>query len=221
MNLINPKHNLVNDITNQSIFLNKNINIDEYKPLVSKNIDIYFNELILKPDPVKNVYTFSNFYDEYIEHNILLLFIIACLVVFFIIKYYNKYTEEYINIDPVNVNKCNTIKKKIKKNISKTNLELEKKSILDIIDELSSLNYVKIKQNNELIEKEYNNIHSLEIPKYIEEDVELNNNYTETLLFNNNIDSNDYYNINKNIDYNNKNDKNNIKGIYIDSPYAE
>ena len=64
--------------------------------LISKKIENYFDDLIKVPDIPQNggvsstSFSFSNFYKEYIEHNILLLFIIMCLVIFLIVKYINK-----------------------------------------------------------------------------------------------------------------------------------
>ena len=70
-------------------FINHNldVNINPSSHLISKKIDTYFNELVQIPEPINNTtnttnFSFGKFYDEYIEHNILLLFIIFCLVIF-------------------------------------------------------------------------------------------------------------------------------------------
>ena len=318
----NPKINLLNEISiDSSIFLNKsngltNINIPGNPNfLISKKIDTYFNDLIQIPDPPtiksnKTYYTFAKFYDEYIEHNILLLFIILGLVIFLVVKYYNKYYYE--NYDIINPNKIiikkNKSKEKIKnKAIERKKLEEDKQSILDIIDELSTINYKKIKANKQQLEKdflsdnsnydeydeinEYNShinqtnqnnqtnqtnqtngndpyyddfkisrplysinlqnqpvtksfIHSQQPPyNQIRQQVENNilqvpnlnhihqiydnqqyNLPKDYLLINdNNQDDNDsiggYLNMRRKIDFNDKKNKNMIKGVYIESPY--
>lgn len=168
-----------------------------YPNLVSKNIDSYFNNLLNQQYVIKNKneFNFSKFYSEYIEHNILLIFIITIIIIIFIVKYYNKH-EKFDN------NNYTCIKKKIrKKKVNNTNLEEEKQSILDIIDELSSLNYSRIEKNNERLN---NNIML---------DNTLNNiNYNN---IDNNNDMSDYY------DVNNYNKYNKYNGLHITSPFIE
>jgi hypothetical protein len=356
MNL-SPKNNLINEmnfesnrfINNEYVLNNGTGTANCNSLLVSRKIDNYFNELISKPEPqkipiVKNDYTFAKFYDEYIEHNILLLFIILGLIIFLLIKYFNKYyyTENLDNLDndtnldddlDTNINTNANIdaknKKKIKNKKSsviskKEELELDKQSILDIIDELSSMNYKKIEKNNKIIElnktktktimnnnhnhnhnhnpnshnpnhhnnnlnnynddddyddyddynqhhyssmnttnvldnpyiSTYNKSNILHVPDYnhvhnLKSEYQDEPQYKDYLLLNNNgvsqgvgqgvgqgigqgvdqgISNSDaqtdgfgdgYLNINKNIDYKNKKNKNNIRGVYIESPYEE
>lgn len=233
--------------------------------LISKKIDTYFNDLVKIPEPIqvsggKSDFTFSKFYDEYIEHNLLLLFIILCLVIFLFIKYINKnYPDtqpEYFN-DGNNIyserdsynkynkhNKHNKHKhskiitnnntdtkddttdttnttnttdttdtqeatnknsglKHLKKKLEKEKyneilrekekkkylLELEKQSILDIIDELSTINYEKIKTNTHILnnnnKQNTNNINYNKKKDYIDSDY-VSNDYINNDYINNN-----------------------------------
>jgi hypothetical protein len=315
---INPKINLLNEISiDSSIFLNKsngltNINIPANPNfLISKKIDTYFNDLIQIPDPptiksTKSDYTFAKFYDEYIEHNILLLFIILGLVIFLVVKYFNKYYYE--NYDEITSNKIiikkNKSKEKIKnRDEQRKKLEDDKQSILDIIDELSTINYQKINANKQQLEKdvhiensnyneydeydrinEYDNqtnqtnssdpyyddfktsrplysinqydqpvtksyIHSQQ-PPHIQPRQKVENNILQVpnlnhihqiydnqqydnqnfdlpkdyLLINNDNDEDNtsiggYLNMKRKIDFNDKKNKNMIKGVYIESPF--
>ena len=95
----------------------------------------------------KNNSYFSIFYRDYLENNMLLIFIIFIIIIFLTIRYYTKDIEnEYFE------NKNNSNKKKLiyKKKISneknnlkkyKKKLDLEKEKIISIIDELSNINY--------------------------------------------------------------------------------
>jgi hypothetical protein len=248
--------------------------------LVSKKIETYFNDLIKVPESIqvsggKNDYTFSKFYDEYIEHNLLLLFIILCLIIFLIIKYINKnYPDEQqefyygINNSHNKINKTHNTKKNMNnitnnENMDDTNdtdntndtddtnntddtndtndtndanyrnkssistlkynkkkfkkkvkndkynellretekkkylLELEKQSILDIIDELSNANNKKIKKNTQIME--YNKIHGDKhkncnrTSNYVNNDY-INNDYINNDYINNDHINNDYIN---------------------------
>ena len=137
--------------------------------IVSKNVDNYFNNLLnnINPYEIKKTKT-SNFYNDYIEHNILLIFIIAAVAIFLFFRYYlkedpndydedypenlkNKYDEKNDNFKKYKPKKFKKIKK-IKKNNNhsyndytiddaKKELEHEKSKILKIIDELSTMNY--------------------------------------------------------------------------------
>jgi len=288
VNILNEA-NIKSNIFNNNLNNNFNDNLNNQTLLVSKKIDTYFNDLLQQPEITnikisnKNEYTFSKFYDEYIEHNILLLFIIFALVVFLIIKYYNKYYSidnfNNQNLDDVNYtndnnndedyddenndendynNNLNTtskysnkVKRKKRQNKNKTNsqfykeqlkekqlLELEKKSILDIIDELSSMNYSKMNTNTSIINKSINNYTNDQyFNKSINDEV---NNYNDFSLIAPNPNSNPnlnpnsnpnenlytnntmgYLNINKNINYKDKKNPNVVNGVYIDSPFEE
>jgi hypothetical protein len=171
----NPKINLLNEISiDSSLFLNKSnglnglTNINTNIPanpnfLISKKIDTYFNDLIQIPDPptiksTKSDYTFAKFYDDYIEHNILLLFIILGLVIFLVVKYFNKYYYENYDIVTPNkiiIKKNKSNEKNKNKEIERKKLEEDKQSILDIIDELSTINYQKINANKKKLEKDF------------------------------------------------------------------
>jgi large-conductance mechanosensitive channel len=242
--------------------------------LVSRKMDVYFNELLNVPDApqiggTKTTYGFGKFYSEYIEHNLLLLFIILCLIIFLIIKYVNKNSESTPNNNledndttdtdttdttEANTNKTRTKKEKLlKKKLSNEKkrqlLELEKQSILDIIDELSNINYKKIQTNNQMIKHAQSQAHDFIESKYVEPSEHTHiNNYPQTNAFTNRMieqsnyepveqflqqedfslinsnylsDNNTYYNVNKNMDYTNENNPNYIKGLYIESPYEQ
>lgn len=238
--------------------------INTNKPLlVSKNIETYFDDLIKIPDVVqtagKSESNFSKFYSEYIEHNILLLFIIFCLVIFLIIKYINKnyydvenFTstknikhkkiknenddeiDDYDDNDTFYSNKMkHKLKKqkllKMKKDAERERhlLELEKQSILDIIDELSNINYEKIQSNNNKIvndnvnyQNNYENFNTIHIDKdYLNENSQNYSNYS--LIQSNEFTNDGFYTINRNINYKDKKSPNYIKGMYIESPFEE
>jgi hypothetical protein len=293
-------------------FNNNNNNYDMFTNnnslLISKKIDTYFNDLIKIPEPIQQTSggSFSKFYDDYIEHNLLLLFIIFCLCIFLLIKYINKNSldtfEEIIYTDSFTINnqksnnnnfindtnkkndtdidtetntdtntdtntntdtdtdtnintkyKRNNIKKKYKYNKYKELLkeqqrrkyllQLEKQSILDIIDELSNINQQNIIKNmkpnvtkhtnndylnNDYLNNDYinNTNYTLEPIKNNESSLNINgtHNYPHYSLINselNNDNTSTFYNINKNINYKDKKNPNYIKGIYIESPYEE
>lgn len=197
--------------------------------LISKNIDDYFSNLILKPSTsiskiTKSQYTFEKFYTDYIEHNLLLIIILIGSIIFLIFKYCNKtYTEDESNAEYFNKsndikinNKINnkTLLKEKKldqqlKLVKKYKMELadEKNKILNIIDELSSMNYEdSIKLNNKIQNKPKNN-NKISL---------INNNVPSINALIDNISSNNYSVINKK-----NNEKNNyIDGIYIQPPYT-
>lgn len=262
--------------------------------LISKKIESYFDDLVKVPDTIQvggnKDFTFSKFYSEYIEHNILLLFIILCLVIFLIIKYINKnyynnnlenyennaiypkqqkYTKtpkinfidendtddtnnSYYDNDEDNNEDFEEDPRKIKQKLQKLKLlkikketerakhliELEKQSIMDIIDELSNINYKKIQNNNHIINNTnintnkfnsnnannfYKNYSNNDI--YIDRDYlsENQSNFSQySLIESNDIGhANDFYTINRNINYKDKKSPNYIKGMYIESPFEE
>ena len=234
--------------------------------LVSRKMDTYFNDLLNVPDNlqtggIRSEYGFGKFYSEYIEHNLLLLFIILCLGIFLVIKYINKNSEYDENItknddnttqeetDTDDTKNPRTKKSKInsnKKDIKRELLELEKQSILDIIDELSNINYEKIQKNNEIIKQAQSQKYDYIENEYLEpaEQTHINNTpqsniftnkmaeyasyepTTQSLdysLINSNYisDNNKYYNLTKKPDYANEDNPNYIKGIYIESPYEQ
>ncbi len=138
-----------------------NYNSSDYPSgLINKNIDHYFNDILTQPE-IKNTsviaksdYTWSKFYSEYIEHNILFIIILIGVVIFLIIRYYSLEAEEAENkeLDPdtdtdtddeFDSKTKKKIKKKYKKKFDKYKQQIdnEKQQILNIIDELSSMNY--------------------------------------------------------------------------------
>lgn len=225
--------------------------------LVSKNIETYFNDLIVKAPEYKVASTgpssLTIFYNEYIEHNLLLLVIILGLIIFLVFRYIYKdehviheivkeERESYQNQDKNQDDSSDTdstdtieyIKNQNKRDILKRNqlnkireqklklkrkklLELEKQSILDIIDELSTLNQQRIQQNKYNAEEDdYYNDAYLDPPEIPDD----NTTYDNYSLINNETPPDDvYYNINSN--YKNKKTTNFIDGIYIESPYDE
>jgi len=117
-------YNFKNNLFNDGDFSNNNPPL-----LISKKIDTYFNDLIRNPEPIqtagiKNDSTLYKFYNEYIEHNILLLFIILCLGIFLFIKYINKNYKD-------NDNLYNT---HYKKNISNNNFQINDSDTTDTTD---------------------------------------------------------------------------------------
>jgi hypothetical protein len=201
--------------------------------LISKKIDNYFNELINKQVAFipKKPNSFNIFYKNYIEHNLLLIFIIILICIFLLFKYYSKgndndiYNGVYNDTGDIK-NKINTKDnnlKKIKK-IKKINkkrelLAKEKNEILSIIDELSELNFEKsiIKSdninkynidNNNCTDNNYTDDSSNNI--YIDDN--MNNTFKVDAYKNNNQKSEDYYNITE------KNSEL-INGIYFEPPY--
>jgi hypothetical protein len=217
--------------------------------LISKNIELYFDDLVKVPEPpqIGGSFSLSKFYSEYMEHNILLLFIILCLVIFLIVKYINKnYYENTIhtikNENDIENNEFLKNTNKIKKKLSKDKLlkikrhnekekrllELEKQTIMDIIEELSIINNEKMQHNNKIINQtDYLQDNYLQ-DNYLQENYSQNNylqdNYVDNnfSLINNNIEtSTDFYSINKNVNYKNKKSPNYIKGLYIETPFEE
>jgi hypothetical protein len=193
--------------------------------LISKNISVYFDDLINKPiitlAPKQS--TMSSFYKNYVEHNLLLIFIIIFIILFLLFKYYNKNSNDIETKN--NETKNNEIKeKKINEKEKKINekenkllqkinkerelLKKEKSEILSIIDELSEMNYKK------------------DIPQYIQADIKEENIKPQKKEYNkrsNNIDLEAYTNINESFsnDYYdiNENKSELIDGVYFETPY--
>ena len=225
--------------------------------LINKDIDNYFNDIINKPviqtnsNPIKLGGGFNKFYSDYIEHNLIFIVVLIGIVIFLIIRYYVK---DFDNIDSSNHNdkmETNKMSKHIKENEKiknknkkleiekiklinyKKELDMEKQQILSIIDELSNLNELESKKNeqmylnqdiNAIYSNNLNNLNNLNNSNYFnqqqhfetntravnDDDIITNGNYPK----NNNLETN-YYDFNKV-----KNDKTNeIDGLYIEPPF--
>ena len=148
---------------NQKLFESMNNNASN---LVSKNIDEYFNKLLNDINNDSIIVNKPTFYTTYIEHNILLIVILGCIAIFLFFRYYSKSCSKKNAIredDKKNGKEDgkededeeeDKIKKKKKKKIIKKHidnelrslyeerqlLENEKKSLLNIIDDLSNYN---------------------------------------------------------------------------------
>lgn len=205
--------------------MNNNFNLNS-NPLVSNQLDNYFNELLKSqkiiqnsPIHVKHSPGFSKFYSEYIEHNILLLFIIFCLVIIFIAKYYynenscdtnikdndkkyshdqrkHKHGQQKYSHSHSQQKYLDDYKKQIEQD--KMSLEREKENVLSIINELSFLSDEKIKYNDDFIKSVKKNVDDPN--KYKTYDGS-NNNY-KTILYDNEYEEN-----------------NKIDGLYVEPPY--
>ncbi len=154
------------------IYNNYNYTSDYNPGLINKNINNFFNDVLSKPDPiapaaVKSEQTWNKFYKEYIEHNMLFFIIIIGLVIFLIIRYYtadydyDKRVKDEFDTDLDDTDEDDdepgdkkSYKKKLKKKYKnklkfyKKNLYDEKQKVLNIIDELSELNYEDQSYNN-------------------------------------------------------------------------
>ncbi len=209
--------------------------------LISKNISGYFDELINKPiitPPVKQS-TMSSFYKNYVEHNLLLIFIIIFIIIFLLFKYFTKNSDDDLETD----NKIKEDKKKkeekkkekekekererkFRERINKERelLEKEKSEILSIIDELSEMNYKRvipqnIQEEENIEDRRINN--NQDIRKNNNQDGRTNNknkmNYNSLPIdfeayTNNENYSDDYYDIKGN-----KSEL--IDGVYFETPY--
>jgi hypothetical protein len=190
--------------------------------LISKNISVYFNDLVNKPiiSPTPKKSTIITFYKNYVEHNLLLIIIIIFIILFLLFKYFTKNINDDEN-DNNNINNVsddnNTIikekekeketinnKKKLIQKIRKERelLEKEKSEILSIIDELSEMNYKS---------RVYTNIKEESFEKPQNKNYKINSKNFEAYTNSENY-SDDYYNINEN-----KNEL--IDGIYFETPY--
>jgi hypothetical protein len=188
--------------------------------LISKNISGYFDELINKPiiniQPKQS--TFTSFYKNYVEHNLLLIIIIIFIILFLLLKYFSKNLDHDDETEKRDLNKIENEKidrerkireKKIRDKIKKERelLEKEKSEILSIIDELSEINYKSINKNkNEEITKQSTDSEQVNHNK-----IKYNNINFEAYTKNDNY-SDDYYDINKN-----KSEL--IEGMYFETPY--
>lgn len=143
-------------------------------PLINPKLNDYFNNIINQPEPQRNYtimsksdYTWSKFYNDYIEPNMLFIIIIIGFVIFFLIRYY---TMDYDAIDDNDTNTTldkledsddssidSRSKKKYKAKLKKYKKDLddEKRKILHVIDELSSINYEE-KNYYSSLENNYN-----------------------------------------------------------------
>lgn len=159
--IVNVNKNFKPDISynNLDIYNLKNNIYSTVKPekslLVNKNIENYFNEIINVSDKTKTYKIvnktsfFYKFYKDYVENNMLLIFIIFIIIIFLTIRYYTKDIEnEYFeNNKKLRKNslynkKINNLKKYKKKlDNQKEKLNNDKQQILSIIDELSNINY--------------------------------------------------------------------------------
>jgi hypothetical protein len=213
--------------------------------LINNKINNYFNDMLNKPISKnysvinKSDYSWSKFYNDYIEHNLLFIVILIGVVIFLVIRYYSM----HLDIDKRNnddsdesFDNINNSYSKHKKNKYKNKflnykkkLHNEKQKILNIIDELSTLNY-EDKLYHSHLEKNYNqeinklkelsqhNINKISIIK--EKIIEPNKNPLDFTIKNYDSDEyldedSNYYNINKNINHKD----NTIGDLYIEPPY--
>ena len=179
--------------------------------VIGSKFNDYFDNLLLKPPITNKSYTIQNFYNDYLQHNILIIFILFCIMLFLYSRYlYNQ--KKYKLYNDTNYMKQ---KKEIKNQIKyiehnkrflekeKHNLEQEKHKILNIIDEISSVND-KNKINNM-----YNSLDN----DYVDEDNITNFNNDK---FQDKIISNGSFRQYGNQD----NDQNNyVNGVYIEPPF--
>ncbi len=169
---------------NQNFHVNgNNVNYEMYNnyestdcnPLIGGRVNDYFANILNQPEPPrqysvisKSEYTWSKFYHDYIEHNMLFIIIIIGFVLFLVIRYYTMdYDEKDDDTDLTNLtddtddssdSKLNSkTKKRYKSKLKKYKKELddEKKNILKVIDELSSINYEERKYYSSM-EHDYN-----------------------------------------------------------------
>lgn len=172
----------MNSFTNRDYELYNNANYtSEYNPgLINPKINNFFNDVLTKPEPVypsviKTEYTWNKFYKDYIEHNLLFIVILVGVVIFLIIRYYSMdmdpdKKDEFDLMNDTDSDDSDDsddsetdnrkIKKKLKKKYKtklkkyKKELNDEKNRILNIIDELSNINY-EDQSYNEYIRDNY------------------------------------------------------------------
>lgn len=194
--------------------------------------------------------TFKNFYDKYIIPNALLIVLIIAVIILVIIRYLCDKSSKKLNKNIDNINENDIIQdeitehvvkqvilpesshkfddrnkyKKYKNKLRKEREEIkkEKLKILEIIDELSSMNTAKIndnKQNNYV--KNFNEYDGYgNYVGNLDDYTNYNPNYNPNTLndfqeFNNN-DTDGYYDMTKQ-----NNDSNNyINDMYIEPPYS-
>lgn len=132
--------------------------------LINKNIEKYYEDLLnksggsdFKSSVKKSSFSFEKFYDDYIEPNMILIVVLVGIVVFLIIRQYSKDVEkDMVNTHKSRVKQDNHEKKTRKKleirekekylDEYKQSLENDKKNLLRVIDELSSLNEYEYKK---------------------------------------------------------------------------
>ncbi len=243
---MNLKMNSYNDLdfyNIQSTFKN------DKSLLINKNIDNYFNEIINIPEQPKtfkiinkNNSFFNIFYRDYLENNMLLLFVIFIIIIFLAIRYYTKDMDNenfqnntYRQKNILYKKKLNNKKNNLK--IYKKKLDIEKEKILNIIDELSNINYeldsiksnnqnqnIKLNQNNlensgfneiknnliNEVNNKINNFGSFELENKIRNLVDKDSTY-EKSYFSDKI----YYDISQKLDDNGPI----VDGMYVEPPY--
>lgn len=230
-------------------FNNNNFKSSDYNTgLVNHDIDNYFNNLLNKPIPTptysianKQGHSFSKFYSEYIEHNMLFIVLLIGIIIFLIIRYYIKdmdielFQSEYCTPKKKNKIVKTDNYKDMKEQLFqyKKKLDKEKAKIINIIDELSSINNFghydsvnkipNVSYQNNINYTMQNNMPNNTAPKLQQQQV--NNKYNtfnpnETVMLkemnSHNYDANnEFYDINRKLDDAN----NNINGLYIDPPF--
>jgi len=211
-------------------------------PLINKNIDDYFNQIINRVEPIKTVNIiktesfFSRFYNDYIIDNMLLIVILIFICIYLVIRYYTKEFDNQ-NINTKNETKKILIKNKLdKKKLLNTQnkllnykkqLDFEKNKIISIIDELSTINYDDIKQINQFQEKYQEDSKPVEKKsiQHFNNTDNTNNNYNNYNNYNEYNKYNDFGNDHLDNYYNIiKNDKNYqqtdlINGMVVEPPY--
>ena len=191
----------MNSLTNRDYEIYNNMNYtSEYNPgLINPQINNFFNDVLNKPEPVyksyiKNEYTWKKFYKDYVEHNLLFIVILVGVIIFLIIRYHTKdmdpdkicdreFTDDTdsddddLDFDDKKMKK--KLKKKYKTKLKKYKKELydEKNKILNIIDELSNINYEDQSYNQYLkdnYEKQISQLESQRKQDMIEQQRQLN-----------------------------------------------
>lgn len=154
----------MNSFTNRDYELYNGNYTSEYNTgLINPKINNFFNDVLSKPEPVyqsviKTDYTWNKFYKDYIEHNLLFIVILIGIVIFLVIRYHtkdmdhDKRNNDYFDCDTDTDSDdseldSKKIKKKLKKKYKtkfkkyKQELDDERNKVLNIIDELSNINY--------------------------------------------------------------------------------
>ncbi len=162
-----------NSLLNRDFEIYNNYETTDFNsnPLINPKINDYFTNILNQPEPPKtysviskNDFTLKNFYQNYIEPNMLFIIIIIGFVIFLLIRYYTMdYEKKFADDDTDLTNDSDDSelgsksKKKYKTKIKKYKKDLddEKKKILDVIDELSSINYEERRYYSSL-EQNYN-----------------------------------------------------------------
>lgn len=137
---------------------NYNLQTSEYPSgLINDNINNYYNNLLNVPEPPP-VETFkfdwSKFYSNYIEHNLLFIVILIGTVIFLVIRYYTLKAEKDDDNDTTDNSHYKSKKKNKQKKNSNNNInstDYDKQKILNIIDELSNINYEEKSYTNNII----------------------------------------------------------------------